>query len=87
MAYVYILKSKNNDFYYIGATSNIGNRLQKHNKGKVISTKGYLPFDLIFKQEYENILIAKKVEKRIKKLKRKDYLKKIINDGIIRLKV
>jgi predicted GIY-YIG superfamily endonuclease len=42
---------------------------------------------LVFKQEFESMEIARKIESRLKKLKRKDYLKKIVEDGFIRMSV
>jgi len=38
---------------------------------------------VVLVQEFENIEIARGIEKRIKKLKRKDYIEKMINDGYI----
>ena len=40
---------------------------------------------LIFSQEYETIDEARSVELKIKKLKRRDYLEKIIKDGYIKV--
>ena len=41
---------------------------------------------LVLFQEYYSIKIARKIEKKIKSLKRKDYIEKMINDGYIKLK-
>ncbi|HLR33644.1 MAG TPA: GIY-YIG nuclease family protein [Fodinibius sp.] len=46
MWYVYILKSKNEDWRYVGYSSNLKKRLGDHNNGKVQSTKHYHPFKL-----------------------------------------
>lgn len=46
MWYVYILQSNNNS-YYTGCTSNIEERLAKHNNGQVHYTKDKLPVKLI----------------------------------------
>jgi len=46
MWYVYVIKSLNSDFRYIGSTSNVDRRLDEHNQGKSLSTKHYLPFEL-----------------------------------------
>lgn len=47
MYYVYVLKLSGNS-YYTGSTSNIKQRIIKHNKGGVMATKGYRPVTLIF---------------------------------------
>src|SRR3990167_2633774 len=85
MQYVYILKSTLSDRYYVGSTGNRLKRLGDHNRGRVRSTKTYRPWRLAFSQAYKSKLEARRIEIRLKKLKRKDYLKKIIDDKIIRL--
>lgn len=40
---------------------------------------------LMLAQEYETLKIACEVERKIKKLKRKDYVEKMVKDGYIRL--
>jgi len=84
MAYVYILQSQKNKRYYIGSTKNISQRMHFHESGNVYSTKNLLPVVLVFKQEYANTTVARKIEQRLKKLKRRDYLTKIIKEGIIK---
>ncbi|MFH1360456.1 MAG: GIY-YIG nuclease family protein [Candidatus Omnitrophota bacterium] len=86
MAYVYILVSEKNKRYYIGSTENLDKRIKEHNFGKVISTKGWRPLKLAFKQEYDNISAAQKVELHLKKLKRKDYIETIIREGFIKIR-
>jgi putative endonuclease len=51
--YVYILKSKSDDRYYIGQTSNLRERVSKHNRGQVKSTKSRIPLDLIYFEEFK----------------------------------
>jgi putative endonuclease len=50
--YVYVLLSKKNGSLYIGQTSNLEKRLEKHNKGQIKSTKSRAPFDLIYVESY-----------------------------------
>lgn len=52
--YVYILRSLKNNDIYIGSTSNINNRFRLHNLGRVKSTKGYLPWELIESQKFNS---------------------------------
>jgi len=42
---------------------------------------------LILTQQYATLLEAKKIEKKLKKLKRKDYIENIIRDGYIKIKI
>ena len=72
--YVYILRSARNNKFYIGSTTDLIRRVGQHNRGKVRSTKPLGELKLEFSQEYSNINSARAIERRLKKLKRKDYL-------------
>lgn len=85
--FVYILQSLKNNRFYIGSTTNIDIRLKQHNQGAVKATKNIRPLRLVFKQGYPKIQIAKKIELRLKKFKRRDFIVKIIKDGRIKMKV
>ena len=87
IGFVYILRSLRNNCFYIGSTINVENRLKKHNNGNVISTNKYKPFKLEYFQQYSGITMAKQIEYRLKKLKRKDYIEKIVKNKIIRMKL
>lgn len=63
MWFVYIIKSLNKKWYYVGSTNYLKRRLNEHNTGKSISTKAYKPFILVYKKEfttqYEAIIFEK----------------------------
>jgi len=86
MAFVYILLSEKRK-YYIGSTIDLDSRIKHHRGGYTPSTKRLGEVELIFSQEYLTLGEARKVERRLKSLKRKDYIEKIIEDRIIKLKV
>jgi putative endonuclease len=86
MPCVYILRNSEGK-YYIGSTVNLAKRLKHHAGGYTPSTKRLGKMSLVFSQEYETLKIARYVENRLKKLKRKDYIEKIIKDGFIKMKV
>lgn len=48
MYYVYVLQSKKNGYWYTGCTDNLRKRFNEHNTGKVPSTKGRGPFEVIY---------------------------------------
>jgi putative endonuclease len=85
--YVYILKNLKNHRYYIGSTNNLKRRLEEHNRGKTSSLKHLRPLKLLFKQKYANLIQAKRIEYKLKKLKRKDIIERIIEERKIILKV
>ena len=84
MAWVYILKTKSGK-YYVGSTESLDQRLEHHFGGHTPSTKRLGAEQLLLKQEYKTLKDARSVEKKIKKLKRKDYIEKILKDGYIKL--
>jgi len=62
MYYVYILYSKKDGKLYIGYTPDLKKRLEKHNKGFVLSTKNRRPLSLIYCECYISERDAKRRE-------------------------
>jgi putative endonuclease len=46
--YVYVLRSKVDGGWYTGSTPDLKRRFKQHRDGKVTSTKGRRPFELIY---------------------------------------
>ena len=83
--FIYILKS-DLGVYYVGSTSDIDRRLRQHKSGTTRTTRNKNIQNLVFLQEYNFLSQARKIEKKIKNLKRKDYIERIIADGYIKVK-
>lgn len=83
--YVYILRSLRNNRFYIGSTTNVDRRFHQHNVGSVRATRNIRPLNLELSQKFDNISLTRKIEQRLKKFKRRDFIEKIIKDGVIRL--
>ena len=83
--YVYILKSKANGKLYIGSTVEIHKRIRAHALGHTQTTRNMGEFELVLTQEYETLVLARTIERKLKDLKRRDYLEKIMRDGYIRI--
>ena len=66
---VYVLKSLRDKRHYIGYTKDIHFRLAQHNTGQVRSTKGRIPFEVIYAKEYKTSLEARKRELELKRMK------------------
>ncbi|MEK7064741.1 MAG: GIY-YIG nuclease family protein [Patescibacteria group bacterium] len=66
MHYVYILKSLIDERVYVGFSSDLRERLIRHNTGKVKSTKAYRPWRLVYYEAYANKLDATMREKQLK---------------------
>jgi len=64
--YIYILRSRIDNNFYVGYTENLKLRFEQHTKGQVSSTKKRRPLDLIY---YEASLSKKDALHREKYLK------------------
>ncbi len=73
--YTYVLRSLKDLNYYVGYTSNIVNRINEHNSGKVISTKNRTPFELVYWEGCLNQQDATAREKYLKSAWGKRYIK------------
>jgi putative endonuclease len=73
--YTYILKSSKDDGYYYGHTSDIDNRLIKHNGKKVRSTKSRTPFVLHYFEIFQTKSEAYLQEQFFKSAEGKTYLR------------
>lgn len=81
---VYFLKDDNGR-YYIGSTDNLQKRIKQHDAGYTQTTRNMRNPKLVFFQEFGTLIEARRIERRLKRMKRKDYIEKIVNDGYIRV--
>jgi putative endonuclease len=51
MYFLYAIKSQTHNFIYVGLTSNLSARIERHNNGYERTTKPYRPFRLIYHEE------------------------------------
>ena len=63
MYFVYAISSLERNYIYVGLTNNLERRFCEHNSGKNKTTKPYLPFKIIYTQEFETRLEARQKEK------------------------
>lgn len=83
MQYVYVLISQKDRRLYIGTTTDLKKRVEKHNSGYVLATKNRTPFKLIYYESYSKISDAKRREKFLKGGKGHNELKIQIQDALI----
>ena len=74
MHITYILYSENIDTYYIGSTSNIEDRLRRHNSGRSTYTKRGIPWTIAYQKEYKTKAEAYRAELHIKSQKSRKYI-------------
>lgn len=66
MYYVYLLQSERTKKIYVGFTSDLKQRVKKHNAGKVQSTKAYIPYKLVYFEGFRSKKDALNREKKLK---------------------
>ena len=67
------------NYIYVGMTSDVEQRIKRHNSGWERTTKPYTPFKLIYLEECENRVEARKREKYWKSGVGKEQLRAIRN--------
>jgi putative endonuclease len=63
---VYVLQSLKDGFLYIGTTSDLENRIKRHNAGYEKATKRRIPFKLLHQEIFPTRLEARDREKYLK---------------------
>lgn len=86
MPYVYILQNTKGNFY-IGSTTDLEERLKHHKGGYTPSTSKMGDLNLVFSQKFDTFKKARQIENRLKKLKRHDYIEKIVSDGFLKMNI
>ncbi|HEX6848133.1 MAG TPA: GIY-YIG nuclease family protein [Chitinophagaceae bacterium] len=76
MFFAYVLKSLDHDFYYKGHCENLDERLIQHNSGMTESIRPYIPFILVYKEEFTTREEAIKRERYFKSAAGRRFLKK-----------
>ncbi|MFC1594847.1 GIY-YIG nuclease family protein [Patescibacteria group bacterium] len=79
MFYTYILKSEKYNKFYTGYTDNLEKRLAKHNAGKSIYTRRYVPWEIVYYETFHHKLASIKREKYFKSAAGRKWLKKYVN--------
>ncbi len=75
MHYVYVIRSQKDKHFYTGFTSDLQTRFREYNVGRVSSTRGRGPFELIYYEACLNEQDALAREKYLKSGMGKRYLK------------
>ena len=78
MWFVYIIRSKQNLRHYIGCTSNLNRRIGEHNRGYNKSTKFYIPWELVYVEEFETQKDAFSREHKIKSYRGGNAFRKLV---------
>jgi len=79
MYYAYILKSIKQKKFYTGHTDNLDRRLNEHNQEKNIYSRRYVPWEIVYKEEFGTEIESIKREKYFKSAAGRKWLKKYVN--------
>ncbi len=80
--YIYILKSLEKDFLYVGLTKNLKRRFKEHNNKEELSTKHFAPFQIIHYEAFKNKRDAEKRERYSKTTKGKTTLRYMLQNHL-----
>ncbi len=81
MHFCYIIYSQILDKFYIGSTSNVEGRLQRHNSSNTGFTSSGKPWELKYFEAFKTKTEALKREAQLKKWKNKNVLEELIQNG------
>ena len=76
--FVYILQSERDGSYYIGHTSNLEDRLRRHNEGRSGYTRARVPWELVHQEVFHSKSDAMKREREIKAKKVRNYIEQLV---------
>ena len=80
--FIYILYSATPDKYYTGSCEDLAERInERHNAGRNLSTKGGIPWSLVYSESFETRSGAVRGEMQIKKKKSRKYIEWLINSA------
>ena len=79
MVWVYAISSLNFNYIYVGMSIIVNERIERHNSGRERTTRHYAPFKLIYVEECENRVVARKREKYWKSGVGKEQLRELRN--------
>lgn len=83
MFFVYVLFSNSLSKRYVGSTSNLDKRLSEHNSGKSKFTKGGIPWQLVYSEQFDTNSDARKRELFLKSGAGRKFLDSILNTATV----
>jgi putative endonuclease len=77
--YTYILESEQGGRYYIGCTSDLEDRLARHNRGRSKYTRNRGPWRYVHVEEYETLSEARRRESAIKARRSRGFIEELVS--------
>jgi len=79
--WVYVLQSEATGRYYVGQTSDLADRLRRHNAGRTKANRGRGPWRLVYSEEHSSRQAAVARERQIKARKSRAYIEILCAPG------
>jgi putative endonuclease len=76
--FVYVLQSERDGSYYVGHTADLEERIQRHNEGRSLYTKGRGPWKLLYQEEFGLRSDTSKRKREIKGKKDRAYIEQLV---------
>jgi putative endonuclease len=67
--HVYVLRSVSTGAFYVGSTSDLPRRLAEHQRRHSPYTRGRGPWELVYREEFADLSVARRREQQIKSWK------------------
>lgn len=77
MYYVYVIKSLQKNYTYVGLTANTDVRIAQHNAKKEKTTRPYAPFEILLIEQFGTRPEARRRERYLKSGVGREYLKSL----------
>jgi len=78
--FVYVLENEQQR-YYVGYAADLDKRLDEHNRGVSLATRGRGPWRVAYYEVYGTKVEALRRERQIKKMKSRLYIQSLIRQG------
>jgi putative endonuclease len=79
--FVYILNSLEFDKTYVGISNEPNRRLKEHNSGKSIFTRKFMPWEIVYKEQFDSRKFAREREKYFKSAAGRRRIKLLLKDA------
>ena len=81
--FAYVIKSVSHDYFYKGHCKDLEVRLRQHNSGMTKSIRPFMPFVIVYYEEYGTLSEAVKREKYFKSSRGRAFLKNKLSGPVV----
>ena len=82
MSFMYILQSERTGRFYVGSSDDLERRLSEHQREHSPATRGRGPWHLVYREEFELLLDARRRELEIKHWKSAKLIRALVRSSV-----